>query len=122
MLLIIEFLSGAVAGIALGRWVRSYSFGWVINALVGGIGGLILEWPTTRVLGLGRFIGPVGNVVGLTPAILIGSIVVGLLGGLILVLLAGLQERSYEPEIDTGKAKVTRCRAMSIGSSLSFWS
>ena len=89
MLLIIEFLSGAVAGIALGRWVRSYSLGWFVDAVIGGIGGLILEWPATRVPGLGRFIGPVGNVVGLTPAILIGSVVVGLLGGFILVLLAG---------------------------------
>jgi hypothetical protein len=89
MLLIIEFLSGAAAGFALGRWVRSYSFGRIIDALIGGIGGVIFEWPATRIPGLGRFIGPVADVGGLTPAILIGSIVLGLLGGLILMLLAG---------------------------------
>jgi hypothetical protein len=89
ILLIVEFLSGAAAGVALGRWVRSYSFGRIVDGLIGGLGGLILEWPATRIPGVGRFIGPVGNVVGLTPAILIGSVVVGLLGGLVLVLLAG---------------------------------
>jgi hypothetical protein len=97
ILLVIEFVCGAAAGIALGRWVRSCSFGRVIDGLIGGIGGLIFVWPATRIPGVGRFIGHVGNaadatlqgVGGLTPAILIGAGIVGVFGGLVLVLLAG---------------------------------
>ena len=88
-MLILEFLAGAVAGILLGRRVRDFSFGRLFNALIGGIGGLLLEWPATRIPGAGRFIGPVDGVAGLTPAILVGSVVVGFLGGAVLMLLAG---------------------------------
>jgi hypothetical protein len=97
LLLLIEFLCGAAAGVALGRWVRGYSFGWVADGLIGGLGGLVFVWPAMRIPGIGRFIGHVENaadaavrgVGGLTPAILIGAGIVGLLGGLVLVLLAG---------------------------------
>ena len=97
ILLIIEFLCGAASGIALGRWARSYSFGTAVDGLIGGIGGLLLVWPATGIPGLGRFIGRVENAAGammwgmggLTPAILIGTGITGLLGGLVLIVLAG---------------------------------
>ena len=97
ILLVIEFVCGAASGIALGRGVPGFSLGRIVDGLVGGLGGLILVWPATRVPGVGRFIGHVGNaadatmrgVGGLTPAMLIGAGIVGLLGGIVLTMLAG---------------------------------
>jgi len=97
ILVIIEFLCGTAGGLALGRWVPGYSFGKVVDGLIGGIGGLLLVWPASGIPGVGRFIGHVENaadaalqgVGGLTPAILIGTGVTGLLGGLVLIVLAG---------------------------------
>jgi hypothetical protein len=97
VLLVIEFVCGAAAGIALGRWVPGYSLGKMADGLIGGLGGLILVWPATRIPGVGRFVGHVENaadatirgVGGLTPAILVGTGIVGILGGIVLTLLAG---------------------------------
>src|SRR3954469_8537262 len=99
ILLIIEFVCGAASGIALGRWVPSFSIGRAADGLVGGLGGLILVvvLPATRIPGLGRFVGYVGSaadatlrgVGGLTPALLIGAGILGVLGGIVLTVLAG---------------------------------
>jgi hypothetical protein len=97
ILLIIEFLCGACAGIVLGRFARGYSFGRAVDGLVGGVGGLLLVWPASAIPGIGRFIGHVENAAdaamrgmgGLTPAVLIGTGITGLLGGLVLTVLAG---------------------------------
>lgn len=87
ILMAIEFCCGAVAGVALGRSVRSYSWGEIADGIIGGIGGLIFVWPSMRLPGLARFVGdPTG---GLTPPMLIGAGVTGLLGGTVLVVLAG---------------------------------
>jgi len=87
ILLVIEFLCGAAAGIALGRRVRSFSWGWVADGLIGGIGGLLFVWPSPRIPGVGRFIGHLAQ--GLTPTMLVGAGIAGLFGGLVLILLAG---------------------------------
>ncbi|BCH24185.1 hypothetical protein MesoLjLc_38480 [Mesorhizobium sp. L-8-10] len=87
ILLVIEFLCGAAAGIALGRRVRGFSWGWVADGAIGGIGGLLFVWPSPRIPGVGRLIGHPAN--GLTPAVLIGAGVAGFFGGLFLILLAG---------------------------------
>ena len=97
ILLVIEFVCGAASGIALGRWVPGFSLGRTADGLIGGLGGLIFIWPATRIPGVGRFIGQVGiaadatmqGVGGLTPAILIGAGIVGLLGGIVMTMLAG---------------------------------
>jgi hypothetical protein len=97
ILLAIEFVCGAGAGIAIGRWVRGYSFGWAIDGLIGGIGGVLLVLPAARVPMIGRMLGHVETAAdatmrgigGLTPAVLIGTGIVGLLGGLVLTVLAG---------------------------------
>lgn len=86
-LLLIEFLCGAATGLALGRKVPSFSWGWVADGLIGGFGGLVFVWPSPRIPGLGRLIGNVAD--GLTPAMLIGAGMAGLLGGLVLTLLGG---------------------------------
>jgi len=87
ILLVIEFLSGAAAGITLGSQVRSYSFGWMINALIGGAGGLLFVWPSVRIPGVARFLGHLAE--GLTPTMVIGAAIAGALGGTVLMLLAG---------------------------------
>ncbi|MGI6856038.1 hypothetical protein [Mesorhizobium sp. 1B3] len=84
---VIEFLCGAAVGIALGRRVHSLSWGRLTDGLIGGIGGLLFVWPSARFPGVGRFIGHAAN--GLTPTVLIGAAIAGLIGGVILVALAG---------------------------------
>jgi len=95
--LIIEILCGAAGGLALGRWVRRVSLGAKANALIGAIGGLAFTWLAARLPGVGSFVGHVENaadaaargVGGLTPTILVGVGIAGLLGGIILTALAG---------------------------------
>ena len=78
---IIEFLCSAVVGISLGRWVGSGSLGRVVDALVGGVGGLLFVWPSARLPGVARFVGHVAG--SPTPTMLIGAAIAGLLGGAI---------------------------------------
>ena len=97
ILLAIEFVCGAAAGIALGRWVRGYSLGMVADGLIGGVGGLLVVWLATRIPAVGRFVSHIEDAAdaamrgagGLTPAILVGAGIMGLLGGFLLVALAG---------------------------------
>ncbi|HWK64260.1 MAG TPA: hypothetical protein VNS34_04930 [Rhizobiaceae bacterium] len=84
---VIEFLCGAATGIALGRRVPSLSWGRLANGLIGGIGGLLFVWPSARIPGVGRFLGHPAN--ALTPTVLIGAAIAGVIGGVILVALAG---------------------------------
>ncbi|MBE1711770.1 MULTISPECIES: hypothetical protein [Mesorhizobium] len=87
MLLVVEFICGAASGIALGRWVPSFSLGRTANGLIGGIGGVLFVWPSARIPGVGPLVGHHAG--GLTPTMLIGAGIAGLLGGLVLILLAG---------------------------------
>ncbi|MBB2972736.1 hypothetical protein [Mesorhizobium sp. RMAD-H1] len=87
IVLAIQFLFGAAVGIALGRQVHSFSWGRMADGLIGGIGGLLFVWPSPRIPGVGRFIGHLAD--GLTPTMVIGAAIAGLLGGLVLILLAG---------------------------------
>jgi hypothetical protein len=105
--LIIEIVCGAAGGLALGRWVRGVSLGATTNAVTGAIGGLALTWLAARLPGVGRFVGHVENaadatargVGGLTPAILVGVGIAGLLGGTILTALAGFIRNRAGTEI-----------------------
>lgn len=85
--MIIEFTCGAATGVALGRWVPSFSLGRAADGIIGGIGGLLFVWPSARIPGVGPLIGHHAD--GLTPTMLIGAGIAGLLGGLVLILLAG---------------------------------
>jgi hypothetical protein len=95
--IIIEIVCGAAGGIFLGRCVKSLSLGASGEALAGAIGGLALTWLAARTPGIGRFVGRVEqaadataqSVGGLTPAILIGVGIAGLLGGIVLTAVAG---------------------------------
>ncbi len=95
--IIIEIVCGAAGGILLGRFARRLSFGASGDALVGAIGGLALTWLAARTPGIGRFVGRVEqatdataqSVGGLTPTILVGVGIAGLLGGILLTVMAG---------------------------------
>lgn len=105
--LILEIVCGATGGLALGRWVRGVSLGGTANVLTGAIGGLALTWLAARLPGVGRFVGHVENaadaaargVGGLTPAVLVGVGIAGLLGGIILTALAGFIRNRAGTEI-----------------------
>lgn len=86
-LLVVEFVCGAASGIALGRRVPSFSLGRIADGIIGGIGGLLFVWPSARIPGVGPLIGH--HAEGLTPTMLIGAGIAGLLGGLVLIVLAG---------------------------------
>ncbi|WP_457154022.1 hypothetical protein [Mesorhizobium sp. P5_C1] len=85
--MVIEFVCGAASGIALGRRVPSFSLGRTADGIIGGIGGLLFVWPSARIPGVGPLIGHHAD--GLTPTMLIGAAIAGLLGGLVLIVLAG---------------------------------
>jgi hypothetical protein len=86
-LLVVEFVCGAASGIALARRVPSFSLGRIADGIIGGIGGLLFVWPSARIPGVGPLIGH--HAEGLTPTMLIGAGIAGLLGGLVLIVLAG---------------------------------
>ncbi len=98
----IEILCGAAGGIAIGAWAPGLSLGAGGNALTGAIGGLILTWVAARIPYVGRFVGRVEYAAdavtqsagGLTPIVLVGVGIAGLLGGILLSLLVGLTRKS----------------------------
>ena len=100
--ILIEIVCGAAGAIALGAWAPWLSLGPGKNALMGAIGGLILTWVAARVPYVSRFVGQVENAAdavtqsagGLTPIILVGVGIAGLLGGILLTLLVGLTRKS----------------------------
>jgi hypothetical protein len=102
--IIIEIVCGAAGGIFLGRFVRPLSFGAYRDATAGAIGGLGLTWFAARTPGIGRFVGRVEqaadataqSVGGLTPAILVGVGIAGLLGGILLTAVAGFVRNRTE--------------------------
>ena len=97
ILLGLEFACGAAGGIALGRWVRKYSLGLGLDGAIGGVGGLLMVWLAARIPAISRFVGNVETAAdktmqgagGLTPTVLIGVGVAGLLGGILLLFLVG---------------------------------
>jgi hypothetical protein len=101
--LLIEIICGGAGGLAVGHLLRSLSLGDVANAVTGSMGGLIFTWLAGRIPGVGRFVGHVESaadstvqgVGGLTPTILVGVGIAGLLGGSILVALAGFAKRRF---------------------------
>lgn len=96
VLLTIEFVCGACGGYAIGLSMRNGGLGSPANALTGGMGGLLFTWLAARIPGVGRYLGYVEAAAdaamqgtgGLTPAVLVGVGIAGLIGGLVLTALA----------------------------------
>jgi hypothetical protein len=104
-MLLIEMICGAAGAIAVARLWRSVDLGWKSIAFIGMLGGLALTLLAANIPGLGRFVGHVASaadassrgVGGLTPAVLIGVGIAGLLGGVISISLVGLARRVHIP-------------------------
>jgi hypothetical protein len=96
--ILIEILCGAAGGVAIGAWAPGLNLGAGGNALAGAIGGLILTWVAARIPYVGRFVGHVEYAAdavtqsagGVTPIVLVGVGIAGLLGGILLTMLVGL--------------------------------
>lgn len=99
--LLIEIVCGAFGGIAMGRWLPHRGFGTTIDACAGAVGGLVFTWLAARIPGVGRLVGYVETAIdgavqgtgGITPLVLVGAGIAGLVGGSALILLLGLMRR-----------------------------
>jgi hypothetical protein len=89
--ILIEIACGVAGGIFLGWLFRGLSQGLAGDAVVGGIGGVVFTWLAGFVPGVARFVGKVESVAdatmqstgGLTPPVLVGVGIAGLVGGLL---------------------------------------
>ena len=92
--IIIEAVTGAASAVFVGNVVPPLSFGPWKNAAIGAIGGLALTWLATRTPGLEQFVEDIeeagASAQGLSPELLVGVGVAGLLGGALLVTILGL--------------------------------
>ncbi|HWK67450.1 MAG TPA: hypothetical protein VNS34_21185 [Rhizobiaceae bacterium] len=96
--LLVEIVCGAAGAVFLCWLVRRLSSGLTVNAIVGALGGLAFTWLAARIPGLGRFLGQIEQAAdataqsmgGLSPAILVGVGISGLVGGMLLATLVGL--------------------------------
>ena len=96
--IIIEIVTGAASAVFVGNVVPPLSFGPWKNAAIGAIGGLVLTWLTARTPGLEQYVEHIEEtgaaaaegVGSLSPELLVGVGVAGLLGGALLVTVLGL--------------------------------
>lgn len=86
--LVIEVFCGAASAIVVGNLVPPLSWGNARNAAIGAIGGLGFTWLVSRTTGIEQFVEEEGG--GLSYELLVGVGVAGLIGGALLVTIAGL--------------------------------
>ncbi|MBZ9962484.1 hypothetical protein [Mesorhizobium sp. BR1-1-2] len=97
-LLLIEALCGAGGAFATARFWRMAALSWRSVAAAGVVGGLALTLLAGQIPALANFVGNVENAVDatargvgtLTPRVLIGVGIAGLLGGILSVCVIGL--------------------------------
>lgn len=92
--IVIEIVTGAASGMFIGNVVPPLSSGLWKNAGIGALGGVLLTWLTSHAPGLEKFVEyveqPGADGGPLSPELLVGVGVAGLLGGALLVTVVGL--------------------------------
>lgn len=90
--LVIEAVCGATGGLAFGHWINSASMGRGVNAVAGAVGGLLMTWLVARTPWVDRLVGGgvSGEALDLSPSLVIGVGVAGLLGGALFTLALGV--------------------------------
>ncbi|MGS1097033.1 hypothetical protein ACVCNR_21020 (plasmid) [Aquamicrobium terrae] len=104
-LLVVEIICGTAGAMAVARLWREIDLGWRSIAVIGMLGGVVLTLLAAQIPGVGRFVGHVENVIdaasrgtgGLTPTVLVGAGVAGLLGGVISISLVAFLRRAGSP-------------------------
>ncbi|PAP95205.1 hypothetical protein CIT31_14160 [Mesorhizobium wenxiniae] len=94
----IEILCGAAGALAVRWWWPSLELTKIAAVLAGMAGGFALTFVAAQIPGIGHLVGHAENAAdsvmrglgGLTPAVLIGVGVSGLLGGVVLMTVLGL--------------------------------
>ncbi len=97
LLFAVEAACGAAGGVAASRWTKA-GVSRAASMFAGAFGGVLLAWLTGFVPSLARFVGYVetaGDATlratgGLTPGMLVGAGIAGLLGGTLLAGVVGL--------------------------------
>jgi hypothetical protein len=97
ILIIVEIATGAASAVFVANLVPPLSLGFWRNAAIGALGGIALTWLTARTPGLKRFVEDIEEagtaaegLNSLSPELLLGVGVAGLLGGALLITIVGL--------------------------------
>jgi hypothetical protein len=92
VLLVLEFATGAASAMLLGQLVPPLSMGAWRNAVLGGIGGVVLTWMAGQIPDLEQYVEAAGEpeTAALSPELLAGVGVAGFLGGALFVVVFGL--------------------------------
>lgn len=91
--IIIEIVTGAASAVFIGNIIPPLSLGPWKNAAVGALGGVVLTWLAAQTPGVERFVEDADTGLpgaGLSPELLAGVGVAGLIGGALLVTVLGL--------------------------------
>lgn len=95
--ILIEIVAGALSAMLLGNLLPVLTLGAWKNAVIGALGGVVLTWLTARTPGLEQFVeeqaGEAAS--GLSPELLVGVGVAGLIGGALFVTIAGLLRKYF---------------------------
>ena len=87
--IVIEIVAGALSATFIANIVPPLTFGFWKNAVIGAVGGVVVTWITAQTPGLEQYVeGAAGE--ALSPDLLVGVGVAGLLGGALFLTIAGL--------------------------------
>jgi hypothetical protein len=88
--IVIEIVAGALSAVLIGNLVPPLTFGLWKSAAIGAIGGIVLTWLTARTPGLEQYVEATAGEAALSPDLLVGVGVAGLIGGALFLTIAGL--------------------------------
>jgi hypothetical protein len=93
--IVIEIVTGAMSAAFIANLVQPLSFGFWRNVAIGAVGGVVLAWLTARTPGLEAYVEAMPGETALSPDLLVGVGVAGLIGGALFVAVAGLLRNRF---------------------------